>query len=98
MTTSGSAPSRAGVLVVLGIALVCTGIYSLAGAFYSSLARYMHVEDAAPWLSGEQLHTLTQLTAADKGLIVLSAFLALAGLAAICAAAVRRRRTGPAGA
>ncbi|GGH44683.1 hypothetical protein [Microbacterium album] len=93
IATAQAARIRA--LVVVGVALLATGLYSVATLFFSIFARYMYVEDLDLGLDENTVFVLTRITPTDRGIVILGGILALLGVAALVAAAVRgRRRTG----
>lgn len=100
MTTTRTAPAQAArirALIVVGVALLTAGLYSIVTLLYSVLARYMYVEDLDLGLDENTVLVLTRITPTDRGILILGGLLALLGVAALIAAAVRgryRRRSG----
>jgi|NGEPerStandDraft_5_1074534.scaffolds.fasta_scaffold13544_3 uncharacterized membrane protein HdeD (DUF308 family) len=100
MTTTQTAPAQAArirALVVVGVALLTAGLYSIVTLLYSVFARYMYVEDLDLGLDENTVFLLTRITPIDRGVLILGGILALLGVAALIAAAVRgqhRRRAG----
>jgi hypothetical protein len=98
MTTTQAAPAQAArirALVVVGVALLATGLYSIVTLLYSVFARYMYVEDLDLGLDENTVFVLTRITPTDRGIFILGGILGLLGVAALIAAAVRgRRRSG----
>jgi uncharacterized membrane protein HdeD (DUF308 family) len=99
MTTTQTAPAQAArirALVVVGVALLAAGLYSVVTLLYSVFARYMYVEDLDLSLSlsldENTVFALTRITPTDRGILILGGILALLGVAALIAAAVRGRR------
>ncbi len=94
MTTTQTAPAQAArirALVVVGVALLAAGLYSIVTLLYSGLARYMYVEDLELGLDENTIFALTRITPTDRGILILGGILALLGIAALIAAAVRGR-------
>ena len=94
MTTTQTAPAQAArirALVVVGVALLAAGLYSIVTLLYSVFARYMYVEDLDLGLDENTIFALTRITPTDRGILILGGILALLGVAALIAAAVRGR-------
>lgn len=97
MTTTQAAPARAArirALVVVGVALLGAGLYSIVTLLYSVFARYMHVEDLDLGLDESTVFALTRITPTDRGILILGGILTVLGVAALIAAAVRGRLRG----
>ncbi|WP_454117957.1 hypothetical protein [Microbacterium lacticum] len=95
LATAQTARIRA--LIVVGVALVTAGLYSTVTLLYSVFARYMYVEDLDLGLDENTVFVLTRITPTDRGILILGGILALLGVAALIAAAIRgryRRRSG----
>lgn len=71
---------RSRVLVIVGAALLLTGTYSSAVLLYSSLARYMYIEDLGLGLEDRTMHEITKLTPTEVGFIVFGAMLSALGI------------------
>ena len=94
LTTAQTTRVRA--LVVVGVALLTSGLYSITTLLYSIFARYMHVEDLELDLDENTVFLLTRITPVDRGILILGGILAILGVASLVAAMVRgrhRRRT-----
>lgn len=95
LATAQTARIRA--LIVVGVALVTAGLYSIVTLLFSVFARYMYVEDLDLGLDENMVFVLTRITPTDRGILILGGILALLGVAALIAAAIRgryRRRSG----
>lgn len=89
LATAQTARIRA--LIVVGVALVTAGLYSIVTLLYSVFARYMYVEDLDLGLDENTVFVLTRITPTDRGILILGGILALLGVAALITAAIRGR-------
>ena len=101
MTTQLATAQKARIraLIVVGVALVTAGLYSIATLRSSAFARYMYIEDLDLGLDENTVFLLTRITPVDRGILILGGVLTLLGAAALISAAVRgrhHRRSGSA--
>lgn len=77
-------------LVIIGVALLATGVSSVMTLWTSSFARFMYLEDLG--LEGTTAAAITRFTPVDRGLLIFGGILALLGAAALIAAVLARHR------
>ena len=75
LATAQTARIRA--LIVVGVALVTAGLYSIVTLLYSVFARYMYVEDLDLGLDENTVFVLTRITPTDRGILILGGALLL---------------------
>ena len=78
-------------LMVIGASLMFSGLCSVMVILSASFGRYMHVEDLDLGLDDTAMHQVTQMTAMDKGWLVVSVALLMLGVAVLLAVVVRGR-------
>lgn len=93
MSTQLASPqaNRISALIVVGVALVASGIYANLALLSSVFARYMYVEDLNLDLDENTIFLLTRITDADRGILVLGIILVVLGAACLVSAVIRRR-------